>query len=131
MWLKLRAVYLGLPLAACLAVVAAGCGQAGKKEPPANAPKAAKSDADTQGNKGQEEESKHSGWWCDEHGIPEAECSLCSNKVADACKARGDWCARHNRARSQCFKCDPKLKEAFAARYRARYHKEPPPISDE
>ncbi|HJT75840.1 MAG TPA: hypothetical protein VJ739_01425 [Gemmataceae bacterium] len=73
----------------------------------------------------------HSGWWCEEHGIPEAECSMCSAKVAKECKARGDWCEKHDRAKSQCFICDPSLKEKYAAKYRAKYGKEPPPIQDE
>lgn len=68
----------------------------------------------------------HSGWWCDEHGIPEEECSMCSAKVEKECRAKGDWCEKHERAKSQCFKCDPSLKEKFAARYRAKYGKEPP-----
>ncbi len=85
-----------------------------------------------QAKKGGEEPTKHDGWWCDEHGIPEAECSMCSAKVANACKAKGDWCELHNRAKSQCFKCDPSLREVFAAKYRARYPgKEPPPIEED
>lgn len=77
------------------------------------------------------DESKHSGWWCDEHGMPEEECSMCSPKVAGAFKAKGDWCDKHDRAKSQCFVCTPKLKEQFAAKYRAKYGKEPPPTEDE
>jgi hypothetical protein len=73
----------------------------------------------------------HSEWWCAEHGIPEEECSMCSAQVAKECKARGDWCEKHNRAKSQCFLCDPSLKEKFAAKYRAKYGKEPPPVGDE
>ena len=76
-------------------------------------------------------ETKHDGWWCDEHGIPEAECSMCSAKVAKECKAKGDWCELHDRAKSQCFICDPKLKEKYSAMYRAKYGKEPPPTEDE
>lgn len=76
-------------------------------------------------------EKKHDGWWCDEHGIPEEECSLCSGKVAKACKAKGDWCEQHERAKSHCFICNPKLKEEFANKYRAKYGKEPPPIEEE
>lgn len=68
----------------------------------------------------------HSGWWCDEHGIPEAECSMCSGKVAAQFKKKGDWCEKHDRAKSQCFLCDPSLKEKYAAVYRAKYGKEPP-----
>jgi|GEM_PF-1046843 len=73
----------------------------------------------------------HSGWWCGEHGLPEAECSLCNSKVAAAFKAKGDWCDEHDRAKSQCFKCDPKLREKFAAVYRAKEGKEPPAIIEE
>jgi hypothetical protein len=76
------------------------------------------------------EKSAHGGWWCDEHGIPEAECSMCSGKVEKACKAKGDWCDQHARAKSQCFKCDPSLKEKFAAKYRAKYGTEPPPVEE-
>ena len=74
---------------------------------------------------------KHDKWWCAEHGIPEAECSMCDPVVEKECKATGDWCDKHDRAKSQCFKCDPSLKEKFAARYRAKYGKEPPPITEE
>jgi hypothetical protein len=68
----------------------------------------------------------HSGWWCDEHGVPEAECSMCSAKVAAERKKAGDWCEKHDRAKSQCFLCDPSLKSRYAAIYRAKYDKEPP-----
>jgi hypothetical protein len=73
-------------------------------------------------NEGQD----HSGWWCDEHGVPEAECSMCNAKVAAERKKAGDWCDQHDRAKSQCFICDPSLKEKHAAKYRAKYAKEPP-----
>ena len=68
----------------------------------------------------------HSGWWCDEHGVPEAECSMCSAKVAAERKKAGDWCEKHDRAKSQCFICDPSLKERYFAVYRDKYGKEPP-----
>ena len=117
---------LVLALSAAVAVFAAGCGQSDRQ-------------AASDGNKkvGQqvqkkEEVTRHDSWWCEEHGIPEAECSMCSKKLERECKAKGDWCYKHNRAKSQCFKCDPKLKEVFAAKYRAHYNgKEPPPISDD
>jgi hypothetical protein len=66
------------------------------------------------------------GWWCDEHGVKEAECSMCNAKVAKECQDKGDWCKEHNRAKSQCFICNPDLKEKYAADYRAKYGKEPP-----
>lgn len=77
------------------------------------------------------EDGKHSGWWCDEHGVQEAKCSMCSSKVAAEFKKKGDWCEKHERAKSQCFICDPKAKEKFAAEYRAKYGKEPPPTEEE
>lgn len=73
----------------------------------------------------------HSGWWCGEHGVPEAQCSQCSSKVAADFQKKGDWCAEHDRAKSQCFLCDPSLKEKFAAQYRAKEGKEPPAIEEE
>lgn len=76
-------------------------------------------------------EHKHDGWWCDAHGIPEEECSICSPKVAAEFKKKGDWCNQHDRAKSQCFVCDPKLKDQFAAKYRAKYGQEPPALEDE
>jgi hypothetical protein len=75
--------------------------------------------------------SKHSGWWCDEHGVPEALCGQCDAKLAADFKKKGDWCKEHDRPDSQCFIHHPELKERFAAMYRAKYGKEPPPMEDE
>jgi hypothetical protein len=125
---------LELPWLALLALLAAGCGQADNKPAQADAkksPQAQQVDGGAAGKGKAAEATKHTSWWCDEHGIPEAECSMCSKKVAEACKAKGDWCDKHNRARSQCFLCEPQLREKYAARYRARYGKEPPPTEDE
>src|ERR1043166_4075832 len=69
--------------------------------------------------------TKHDGWWCQEHGVPEEVCSLCSKKAADKFKAEGDWCKIHNRAQSQCFKCDPSKYEAFEEQYVAKEGKKP------
>ena len=65
-------------------------------------------------------------WWCDEHGVKEVECSMCSSKVAKACKRDGNWCELHQRAQNQCFICDPKLEAKFAAEYVAKFNKQPP-----
>ena len=73
-----------------------------------------------------EKEEVDHGWWCDEHGVKEADCSMCSAKVAKACRDKGDWCKDHNRAKSQCFICDPSLQAKFAGDYRAKFGKEPP-----
>jgi len=72
----------------------------------------------------------HSGWWCPEHGIPEEECSMCSDKVAKEAKAKGDWCEKHERAMSQCFICKPERREFYAAKHRAKFGKAPPPIEE-
>ncbi len=69
----------------------------------------------------------HGGWWCDEHGIPEHDCLTCKHGET-GCKKRKDWCDEHEVAKSQCFKCKPDLREFYAAQYRAKYAKEPPPV---
>jgi cobalt-zinc-cadmium efflux system membrane fusion protein len=68
----------------------------------------------------------HSGWWCDEHGVPEEECGQCDAKLAAAFQKKGDWCKEHDRPDSQCFICHPEKEAEFAARYEARYGKKPP-----
>lgn len=103
-----------------MAIVIVGCGKSEDKGGQAKGP--AKEGTPV----AEKKENKHDGWWCDEHGIPEAECSMCSPKVAKACKAKGDWCDQHDRAKSQCFICDPSLREKYAAKYRAKFGKEPP-----
>jgi hypothetical protein len=73
----------------------------------------------------------HTGWWCDEHGIPEESCAQCDSKVAEALKAKGDWCREHDCPDSQCFVCHPEHANGFAALYEAKYGHAPPPRSDE
>jgi hypothetical protein len=48
--------------------------------------------------------------WCDEHGVPESQCTLCDPSLAAAFKATGDWCDEHGLPESQCRKCNPDLK---------------------
>jgi hypothetical protein len=97
------------------AAALAGCGETSR---PAT--------ADTSTKNATADAGKHSGWWCDEHGVPEGECSMCSSKFAKECRAKGDWCDQHSRARSQCFDCEPALKETFAGKYEAKFGKKPP-----
>jgi len=66
------------------------------------------------------------GWWCNEHGVPEEDCSLCSTTAAAKFKEKGDWCDEHNRAESQCFQCDPSRAEKFAKLYEAKFGEKPP-----
>jgi hypothetical protein len=114
-----------LALLAGLMVVSGGCG---KTDPESKRDGETKTVAakTKEGN----QDTKHDAWWCEEHGIPEEECSMCSAKVAKSCKAKGDWCEKHDRALSQCFVCNPKRKEFYAAKYRAKFGKEPPPIEE-
>jgi hypothetical protein len=79
---------------------------------------------------GSAQKSAHGGWWCDEHGMPEEVCAQCDSKLAAEFQKKGDWCKEHDRPDSQCFVCHPELKDRFAAQYRAKYGKEPPPMEE-
>ena len=68
----------------------------------------------------------HSGWWCNEHGVPEDECALCKTSLIADFKAKGDWCDEHNRPESHCFTCNPENFDKFAARYEAKFGEQPP-----
>ena len=72
----------------------------------------------------------HSGYWCKEHGMPEAVCDLCDDDYKEAEKAKGNWC-EHKRVKSSCFKCNPGLKEKLAADYKAKTGKVAPPTEDD
>lgn len=48
--------------------------------------------------------------WCEEHQVPESQCTRCNPDLIPAFKATGDWCAEHAVPESQCLKCNPKLK---------------------
>ena len=114
-------VGLALSLLAALVLVVAGCGGGSGKQAEADGKK---------DSKDRSEATRHDSWWCDEHGIPEDECIMCSEKLKKEARGNGDWC-KHNRARSQCFACNPGAKETFAAKYRAKYPgKEPPPATE-
>ncbi len=116
----------GVLLVAALILGSSGCGQADNKA--ARDKSARPRDATAVADAKQDD---HSGWWCDEHGVPEEVCALCNAKVAAEYKRKGDWCKEHDRPDSQCFLHHPELKEKFAALYRAKYGKEPPPTEDE
>lgn len=113
----------GLMAVTCLAI---GCGQA----PPTPKSTAQAQAADP--GKEHADDSKaaakndHSGWWCKEHGVPERECGRCSSKLAAAFQKDGDWCKEHDRPDSQCFICHPEKEAIFAAKYEAKYGKQPP-----
>jgi hypothetical protein len=83
-------------------------------------------------NVADEDHDGHSleGWWCDEHGVPEAECALCNPKLVESFKAKGDWCEKHDRPNSQCFACNPQKEAEFAALYEAKAGRKPPKPSE-
>lgn len=92
---------------------------------------AAKDKVTQKDKKDKGKEDDRATWWCADHGIPEHECSLCSDAVAKECKAKGDWCKEHERAESQCFFCKPARREVYAAKFRTRYDGDnPPPIPE-
>ena len=48
--------------------------------------------------------------WCDEHQVPESQCTRCNPSLIAAFKATGDWCEEHGLLESQCRICNPDLK---------------------
>ena len=121
-------------LFAAIAVLASGCGKATQTTDETKGTEKEKVLAQNTGDKKEPEKTDpkedHSGWWCNEHGLPEHVCDLCSRKFREAEKAKGNWC-EHNRVKTSCFKCNPGLKEKYAAEYKAKFQKDPPPTEDE
>src|SRR5437660_1313458 len=124
----MRLTKQGYALAAVVVagLLAGGCGQADKGGQARD-----KDGKEKIGQVAAKKTGDHSGWWCDEHGVPEEICGQCNARYAAECKQKGDWCAEHDRPDSQCFLHHPELKEKFAAQYRAKYGEEPPPTEDE
>ena len=122
---KFRRAGGALALFAGVALLVAGCGK--PAEP--TGPDRTVAKGDGPGTE-KEPEGDHSGWWCNEHGLPEEVCDLCSKKYREAEKAKGNWC-EHNRVKSSCFKCNPGLREKYAAEYKTKFGKNPPPIEGE
>ena len=110
------------------ALIVSGCGQKDAKTDASGSGKqvAQVTDQDKEVSGAEKEEEAHEGWWCNEHGIPEEICALCSSKVAADFKKKGDWCEKHDRPDSQCFICHPELEARFAAQYEAKEGKKPP-----
>lgn len=47
--------------------------------------------------------------WCEEHAVPESQCTRCNPELIPAFKATNDWCAEHGVPESQCKICNPAL----------------------
>ena len=125
---------LALGLFAAIALLAGGCGSAAPTGGDAKDKGKEKERTVAKGDGPKKDEKAdgkdHSGWWCDEHGLPEEVCDLCSKKFREAEKAKGNWC-EHNRVKSSCFKCNPTLQAKYAAEYKAKFGKAPPPTEDD
>lgn len=48
--------------------------------------------------------------WCEEHGVPESQCTRCDASLIPAFQAANDWCGEHGLPMSQCTIHDPNLK---------------------
>jgi hypothetical protein len=48
--------------------------------------------------------------WCEEHQVPESQCTQCDPKLAAAFKATDDWCEEHGLPKSHDRKHYPDLK---------------------
>lgn len=48
--------------------------------------------------------------WCEEHQVPESQCTQCNPDLIPAFKATNDWCDEHGLPESQCLKCNPEIK---------------------
>lgn len=113
----------GMMFAAMVTFAFTGCGT--KSEPVAEE-QPADYHAGHDHAEGEHASHDHSGWWCNEHGVPEEECPLCKTSLVADFKAKGDWCDEHNRPESQCFTCNPDNFAKFAARYEAKFGEQPP-----
>ena len=119
-----RAAVVGLALAA-------GCDKKDaqtQQQPPAPAPKAADAKPASPATQPLIPVAMD---WCREHAMPESICVQCHPELAAGYKAKDDWDEEHKMPKSQCFKCDPSLQGKFAAAFKQKYGKEPPPIEKE
>lgn len=48
--------------------------------------------------------------WCDEHGVPETQCTRCDPSLIPAFQAANDWDAEHGLPMSHCTIHNPNLK---------------------
>ena len=47
--------------------------------------------------------------WCEEHQVPESQCTRCNPALIAAFKATNDWCAEHGVPESHCKICNPEI----------------------
>jgi hypothetical protein len=89
-----------------LCLLAAALAACSSKSEPAAAPKAPTVETHAAAT------AKPGTWedWCDEHQVPESQCTRCNPGLVPAFKATKDWCEEHGLPESQCLKCNPALK---------------------
>jgi hypothetical protein len=87
-----------------LALVA-GCSkeEAAKPQPAAKPPAAENGHAPAGVTPGSYED------WCEEHQVPESQCTRCNPELIPAFKATNDWCPEHGLPESQCTICNPEI----------------------
>jgi hypothetical protein len=105
-----------IPLAALLMVFAVitGCGSQGRQADTAQTASAAKdTTAGPPQGEGHAVATVVPGSyedWCNEHGVPETQCTRCDASLIPAFQAANDWCADHGLPMSQCTIHNPNLK---------------------
>ena len=53
--------------------------------------------------------------WCQEHGVPESQCTRCNADLIAGFKKKGDWCEKHGLPDSQCVTCHPEVEAKLKA----------------
>ena len=105
-----------------LALAALACSKAKEPAPGGAAPAPAAAAANDDGAKHAAADVKPGSHddWCDEHGVPESQCTRCNPDLIPAFKATGDWCEEHGMPESQCRVCNPDLRIERPARATSR-----------
>lgn len=111
----MKNLILQLAIVAVTALGVAACDKGGDKAPDKQKPAAAAKEGAT---KVKVEGGEHAAAdvvpgshedWCDEHQVPESQCTRCNPELIPAFKATNDWCEEHGVPESQCTKCNPDL----------------------
>ena len=100
-------------LVVSLSLIVAGCGKDKASSPPAEPAPVSNAAAKQPGGHAPAgvKPGSHEDW-CQEHAVPESQCTRCNPELIAAFKATGDWCEEHGVPESQCLKCNPDLKIA-------------------
>jgi hypothetical protein len=98
---------MGFCLALCVA--SAGCSKEKSAGVAADSPHSTEVDKTGAGHAPAEVKPGSHEDWCEEHAVPESQCTLCNPALAAAFKATGDWCPEHGLPESHCKKCNPDL----------------------